>query len=507
MAENIKAEFKNKKQSKTDISSMVYGKVPPQAIELEEAVLGAIMLEKDKLLEVFEIIKDAECFYKSEHKKIYKCIQAVYKKGFPIDLLTVTDHLRKTGELELVGGAYYLTKLTMDVVSSAHVEAHSRIIIEKFIKREQIRIAGELMSKGYDDTTEFDDGIDFGIKELSNLTNALHGKKIAEFAEIYDDVLMEMEQSKYEESETDIEGIPTGYREIDNWINGLCGTNVTVIAARPGSGKTAFMLNIAWNASFSTKCGFVLIFSLEMKKEDLVKRLMSKVADVDFDHVIKPKRQSKEESDLLMKTRNKIEGRNIFIEDSSRVTPLEVRAKVRRLHAMYGQGLIIIDYLQLMKPNSRDKHFNRDAEIGEISREIKGVAMDYDVPIIELSQMNREVEKRKGNVPQLSDLRESGAIEQDASNILFIYRPEDEDVAKDRSLEGVVKIVCAKSRNGSKGEAPLHFIGNRQSFKNYGEFDFVNQQMVVDNPSAGMANAFQNTYQTPTPTKADDLPF
>lgn len=504
MAVSIKEDFKSKKRNTVDVSSMVYGKVPPQAIELEEAVLGAIMLENDKLLEVFEIIKDAECFYKSEHQKIYKCIQDVYKKGYPIDLLTVTEQLIKNGSLESVGGAFYLTQLTMNVVSSAHVEAHSKIIIEKYIKREQIRISGELMAMGYDDTADFDDGIEYGMKELSNLTNALHGKKIAEFAEIYDDVLMEMEQSKYEESETDIEGIPTGYRDIDNWINGLCGTNITVIAARPGSGKTAFMLNIAWNASFSSKCGFVLIFSLEMKKEDLVKRLMSKIADVDFDHVIKPKRQSKEESDLLMKTRKDIEGRKIFIEDTSRVTPFEVRAKARKLHSMYGEGLVIIDYLQLMKPNSRDKHFNRDAEIGEISREIKGVAMDYNIPIIALSQMNREVEKRKGNVPQLSDLRESGAIEQDASNILFIYKPDDEDVAKDRSLEGIVKISGAKTRNGAKGETALHFIGNRQSFKNYGEFDFINQPMVVDNPRAGMPG-YPNSSQDKK--EADDLPF
>lgn len=465
MAVNIKKEFGNTRNRKPDISTLVYGKVPPQAPELEEAILGAIMLEKDKLAEVLEIIQSPECFYGPANQKIYASIRRLFDKGMPVDLLTVTEELRKSDELELVGGPYYLTNLTMNVVSSAHVESHARIVMEKFIQRELIRISGEIIGSAYEDSTDVFDLLDKAESNLYEITDNHLRKNFTSLKDVLVRTVQEIEEAKNKKD--DLTGVPTGFTDLDKLTSGWQKTDLIILAARPAVGKTAFCLNLTMNAAMHAGEPFpVAFFSLEMGAGQLVKRMLAAVTEVSMDAITKGRMQEHEFVQMTQRM-NKLATAPIFLDDQAALNIFELRAKARRLKQKHDIKLIVIDYLQLMQ-GSIEKGGNREQEISKISRDLKQLAKELEVPIIALSQLNRSVESRKeSKVPQLSDLRESGAIEQDADMVMFLYRPEYYGINNDemgQPIEGETHIHVAKHRNGSTDTVKVRFIKEYQKF-------------------------------------------
>lgn len=465
MAVNIKKEFGSTRSRKTDASTLVYGKVPPQAPELEEAILGAIMLEKDKLAEVLEIIQSVECFYVDANQKIYASIRRLFDKGMPVDLLTVTEELRKSNELELVGGPYYLTNLTMNVVSSAHVESHARIVMEKFIQRELIRISGEIISNAYEDSTDVFDLLDKAETSLYEITDNHLRKNFTSLKDVLVRTVQEIEEAKNKKD--DLTGVPTGFKDLDKLTSGWQKTDLIILAARPAVGKTAFCLNLTMNAAMNSGEPFpVAFFSLEMGAGQLVKRLLAAVTEVNMDAITKGRMQEHEFVQMTQRM-NKLASAPIYLDDQAALNIFELRAKARRLKQKHDIKMIVIDYLQLMQ-GSNEKGGNREQEISKISRDLKALAKELEVPIIALSQLNRSVESRKeSKVPQLSDLRESGAIEQDADMVMFLYRPEYYGIDNDemgQPIEGETHVHVAKHRNGSTDTVKVRFIKEYQKF-------------------------------------------
>ena len=447
-----------------DISNMLYGKIPPQARELEEAVLGAILIEKDAISYVSDILK-TDSFYVDAHSTIFRVIQELFGKSQPIDLLTVTEELRKTGKLEEVGGAYYLSELTNKVASSANVEYHARIVIQKFIQRELIRISNDIIRDAYEDTTDVFDLLDTAEKRIyeitdKNLRNSIQGiGQLVSKSILQIDGLINREDGLLEDS------VPSGYLELDKMTSGWKATDLVIIAARPSMGKTAFVLNLARNAAVDFNMP-VAIFSLEMGAVQLAKRLISLECEIDAQKVANGKMTDNEYSILRDKV-EKLSSSPIYINDQPAINVYELRAQCRRLQNAHGIKMIIIDYLQLMSGGG-DKGMNREQEISNISRSLKGLAKELNIPVIALSQLNRSVETRGGDKkPQLSDLRESGSIEQDADMVMFLYRPEYYNLTEGSdgaSLKGVSEIIIAKHRNGPVGSVELRFN------KNFGRF-------------------------------------
>jgi replicative DNA helicase len=465
MAVNIKKDFGTTRNRKPDLTTLVYGKIPPQAPELEEAVLGASMLEKDTFAQVLEIIQSDECFYVDAHRKIYAAMRRLFDKGTPVDLLTITEELRKTNELEIVGGAYYLTRLTMTVLSSAHVEAHSRIVMEKFIQRELIRISGSVISDAYEDSTDVFDLLDKAESGLYEITDKHLRKNFRSLQDVLVKTMNEIEENR--KKTDDITGVPSGFTGLDRLTSGWQKTDLIILAARPSVGKTAFALNLAMNAAMNSGKQFpVAVFSLEMGAGQIVKRMLSCVSEVNMEAITRGK-MAEHEFIQISQRMSKLAQAKIFIDDQAALNIFELRAKARRLKQKHDIQMIIIDYLQLMQA-SVDKGGNREQEISKISRDLKALAKELEVPIIALSQLNRSVETRKeSKVPQLSDLRESGAIEQDADMVMFLYRPEYHGINNDamgETIEGETHIHIAKHRNGSTGMEKVRFIKEYQKF-------------------------------------------
>lgn len=443
-----------------------FGKVPPQAIELEEAVLGALMLEKEALTNVIDILKP-NTFYKDSHKEIYSSIVDLFNNSEPVDLLTVTNHLRKKGKLDLVGGAYYITELTSKVNSAAHIEYHARIIIEKAIKRELIRIASEIHHEAYEDTVDVFSLLDKTEQSLFDVSEINIRKNYADMRSIMHEAMVELEKKKLQAD--GLTGIPTGFTALDRVTSGWQKSDMVIIAARPGMGKTAFVVSAMRNAAVDFNKP-VAIFSLEMSSIQLVNRLISAEAELESDKIKKGSLEDYEWEQLIHKTA-KLSEAPIFIDDTPALTILELRAKARKLVAQHGVELIIIDYLQLMSGDNTKSGGgagNREQEIASISRSLKNIAKELNIPIIALSQLSRAVEVRGGDKrPQLSDLRESGSIEQDADMVLFLYRPEYYGINADEegnSVQGVGEVIIAKHRNGSLDTAKLKFIGKFTKF-------------------------------------------
>jgi replicative DNA helicase len=493
MAVNIKKDFGVSRTRKPDLTSLVYGKIPPQANELEEAVLGAVMLEKDKLAEVLEIIQSADCFYVDAHQKIYAAIRRLFDKGSPVDLLTVTEELRKNNELEIVGGAYYITRLTMSVVSSAHVEAHARIVMEKFIQRELIRISGEVIADAYEDSTDVFDLLDKAESGLYEITDKHLRKNFMSLSDVLVQTVQEIEEAKNKQE--DVTGVPTGFRMLDRLTAGWQKNALIIVAARPAVGKTAFCLNLAMNAAMASPKPFpVAFFSLEMGAGELVKRMLSATTQVSMDAITKGRMQEHEFIQMTQRM-NKLAQASIFLDDQAALNVFELRAKARRLKQKHDIKLIIIDYLQLMQADV-NKGGNREQEISKISRDLKSLAKELAIPVIALSQLSRAVESRKeSKVPQLSDLRESGAIEQDADMVMFLYRPEYYGINNDemgQTIEGETHIHVAKNRAGSTDTIKLRFIKEYQKFEDLddgfgGGFGGGGGfQPFNDNPQAGI---------------------
>lgn len=463
---NFNKDKKIRRKPALPDANMMFGKVPPQAKELEEAVLGAIMLEKSAFDSVIEILKP-ECFYLDAHQEIYRAMQSLAAKSLPIDLLTVVEELKVRERLDMVGGPYVVTKLTNAVVSSANIEAHSRIILQKFIQRELIRISGEIIGDAYEDSTDVFDMLDEAESKLFEITNNHLRKNFDDIETVLVKTINRIEEMRNREDE--ITGVTTGFPSLDKLTYGWQPTDLIILAARPSVGKTAFALNLARSAALNKdKPTGVAFFSLEMSSSQLVQRILSAESEIHLEKIARGRLEEHEMKQLYKKGIDKLSKAPIYIDDSAALNIFELRAKCRRLKNKHNIGIIIIDYLQLMS-GSADRNSNREQEISKISRDLKGLAKELQVPIIALSQLSREVEKRKeGNkVPQLSDLRESGAIEQDADMVMFLYRPDYYEITENEhgeSTKGETYVKIAKHRNGSLETIKLKGLLHIQKF-------------------------------------------
>ncbi|MFC4210820.1 replicative DNA helicase [Pedobacter lithocola] len=482
------------------VSSM--GKLPPQALDLEEAVLGALMLEKDALSAVIDILKP-EVFYQESHQKIFAAIHMLFEKSKPVDILTVTAELRQMGTLEMVGGAYYITNLTNRVASAANIEYHARIISQKYIQRELIRISTDIITSAYEDTTDIFDLLDHAEKGLFDIAQNNLRRDTQKMDDIIKQSLATLEELR---TKTDgLTGVPTGFTGLDRITGGWQKQDLVIIAARPAMGKTAFVLTCARNATVDFQKPTV-VFSLEMSSVQLVNRLISGEAEIEQEKIRKGNLQEWEWQQLHSKIGRLTEA-PLLIDDTPALNIFEFRAKCRRLKSQYDIQLVIVDYLQLMhgKGENGKGGGNREQEIGSISRALKSVAKELDVPVLALSQLSRAVESRpglQGKRPMLSDLRESGSIEQDADMVLFLYRPEYYGITEDeqgRSQAGIGEVIIAKHRNGETGIVPLRFIGKFVKFTDLEE-DFSAPTSFAADTSAGMmpSGSFDN-YHNPSP--------
>src|SRR6201996_9024440 len=447
------------------------GKLPPQAVDLEEAVLGALMLEKDALSSVIDILK-AEVFYKDSHQKIFEAIRQLFEKSSPVDILTVTAQLRQLGELEMIGGAYYITELTNRVASAANIEYHSRIIIQKFIQRELIRISTEVINTAYEDTTDVLDLLDRAEKNLFDIAQNNLRRDSRMMDDILHETLKEMEALK--DKKDGLTGVASGFTDLDRITSGWQKSDLVIIAARPAMGKTAFVLSCARNAAVDFAKP-VVVFSLEMSSVQLVNRLVSGETEIEQEKIRKGTLEEWEWQQIHSKI-GRLEQAPLIIDDTPALNIFEFRAKCRRLKSQHDIQLIIIDYLQLMHGKTDGKGGNREQEIGSISRALKSVAKELNVPVIALSQLSRAVENRPGGSkrPQLSDLRESGSIEQDADMVLFLYRPEYYGLTEDENgmpTQGVGEVIIAKHRNGETGTVRLKFVGKYVKFTDLESMD------------------------------------
>ncbi len=467
---NLNQERKQRRKSALDLGTMVYGKVPPQAKDLEEAVLGAIMLEKGAFDSVVEILKP-ECFYVEAHQRIFRSMQGLSNKNQPIDILTVVEALRSREALEMVGGAYYVTKLTNAVVSSANIEAHSRIILQKFIQRELIRISGEIIGDAYEDTTDVFDLLDDAESKLFEITNNHLRKNFDTIDSVLVKTIQRIEDLRHKNE--DITGVPSGFPSLDRVTYGWQNTDLIILAARPAVGKTAFALNLARNAAIHPgKQTPVALFSLEMSAGQLVQRILAAESEIWLEKIARGKLEEHEMKQLYARGIQRLAQAPLFIDDTPALNIFELRAKCRRLKNKHNIGLIIIDYLQLMSGTGESRNSNREQEISNISRNLKALAKELSVPIIAISQLSRAVETRAAGkegmkMPQLSDLRESGAIEQDSDLVMFMYRPEYYDITSNEmgeSNRGETFVRIAKHRNGALDTVRLKALLHIQKF-------------------------------------------
>lgn len=458
------------------------GKLQPQAVELEEAVLGAMMLEKNAVNEGIEILQP-ESFYKEAHQKIFRAIVELFQESEPIDILTVTDKLRKTAVLDEVGGPYYISQLTNKVASAANIQFHARIISQKYILRELIRISTEIVRDAFDETTDVFDLLDQAEQNLYKVAEGNIRKDYDRMNNLIMGAIEQIENAK--NNEDGLSGVPTGFHNLDRLTGGWQRSDLIILAGRPGMGKTAFVLSMARNIAVQFNRP-VAVFSLEMSSLQLVNRLISSETEISGEKLRRGALEEHEYHQLHARI-SKLTDAPIFIDDTPALSIFELRAKSRRLKAQHGIELIIIDYLQLMSAGGENgkSSSNREQEISTISRSIKGLAKELDVPIIALSQLNRSVETRGGDKrPQLSDLRESGAIEQDADIVSFIYRPEYYNITQYENGEstlGVGEIIVAKHRNGAIDSVKLRFHDKLAKFDNLDSYEFDKEGNISPN--------------------------
>ena len=456
---------------KSTIISLEKGKIPPQATDLEEVVLGAMMIDKKGVDEVIDILHP-EVFYKDAHRYIYEAIFKLFENSEPVDLLTVSSQLKKDGRLENAGGDFYLIKLTQKVASSAHIEFHARIILQKFIQRSLIKISNEIIEEAYEDSTDVFDLLDTAESKLYDVTQG-NLKRSAETAQN----LVIQAKKRIEEiaGKEGLSGIPSGFDKLDKLTSGWQPSDLVIVAARPGMGKTALTLSMARNIAVNSNIG-VAFFSLEMSSVQLITRLISSETGLSSEKLRTGRLEKHEWEQLNVKVKA-LETAPLFIDDTPSLSIFDLRAKARRLASQHNIKMIIIDYLQLMTAGGSQKGGNREQEISTISRNLKALAKELNVPVIALSQLSRAVETRGGSKrPILSDLRESGAIEQDADIVSFIYRPEyykiDEWDDEERSpTAGQAEFIVAKHRNGGLENIRLKFVAHLGKFDNLDDFD------------------------------------
>jgi replicative DNA helicase len=442
-------------------------KIQPQAPDLEAVVLGAMMVEKAAVNAVIDVLQP-ESFYVEAHGEVFRAIQTLFNKSEPIDLLTVTEQLRKEGKLEMMGGSHRVAELTTRVASSANVEFHARIIAQKYIQRELIRVSSEIVTKAYEETTDVFDLLDEAEKRLFEVAEGNIRKSYESMGVVMKQALEDIDAAR--NNEDGVSGVPSGFHDLDKITGGWQRSDMIVLAARPGMGKTAFVLSMARNMAVDHQIP-VAVFSLEMSAVQLVQRLISSETEISSDKFRKGTLEDHEYEQLYNRV-GKLSNAPLFIDDTPGLNIFELRAKCRRLKAQHGVDLVIIDYLQLMSAASEKG--NREQEISSISRSIKSIAKELDVPIIALSQLSRNVETRGGDKrPLLSDLRESGAIEQDADIVAFIYRAEYYNITEHPdgiSTEGLGELILAKHRHGALDTIKMKFIQRLAKFANYDTF-------------------------------------
>ena len=443
-------------------------KLPPQSLEAEMSILGGILIDNDAINRVLEVLT-AEDFYRESHRKIFQAMMKLSDLREPCDLITMTDMLKKAGELEEVGGAAYLATLVDYVPTAANISYYCKMVKEKSTNRKLISVATEIVSRGYDEQADVEDLLDMAQKEIYEISENKSRPQYVPVQAVLKEAFNIL-KSLHDQKEH-VTGVPTGYVDLDHKTAGFQPGNLIIVAARPAMGKTTLALNIAQYASAESKKKVpCVIFSLEMGKEELVMRFLASIARVDFGRM---RTGHFHDSDWPRLTRAAgiLHDAKIFIDDSPSITVLELRSKARRLKSEHDIGLIIVDYLQLMKGSNNPE--SRQQEISEISRSLKGLAKELNVPVIALSQLNRELEKRADKRPMMSDLRESGAIEQDADIIMFVYREavycEDcrkPDTVCNKGHERNAEIIIGKQRNGALGTIELTFIGEHTRFEN-----------------------------------------
>lgn len=457
------------------------GKLPPQSIELEEAVLGALMIEKDALNSVIDILK-ADSFYKESHQRIYNAIITLFTNSEPIDLLTVTTQLRQLGELEIVGGAQYITALTTKINSAANIEYHARVVAQSAMKREMITVASKILQDAFEDTTDVFTLLDAVEQSLFKISESNIRKNYADMSTLMTEALRELERRR--EQKDGLTGVPSGFTQLDRLTSGWQPTELIILAARPAMGKTAFVVSSLRNAAVDFNIP-VAIFSLEMSAVQLVNRMISAEAEIDSEKLKKGTLAPHEWTQLHQRI-DRLMRAPIFIDDTPALSILELRAKCRRLKQQHDIQMVVIDYLQLMQGDGGKGGGNREQEIASISRALKNLAKELNVPVIALSQLSRAVETRGGDKrPQLSDLRESGSIEQDADMVAFLYRPEYYGFTQDEagnSVQGIGEVIMAKNRSGSLDTIQLRFIGKYTKFMDLDGY-------YSSNPSGGSGNS------------------
>ena len=499
------------KGSSTPAALLMQGKVPPQALSEEAAVLGVLMLEQGRLDEVRLILPQAECFYTTQNQLVYKAILALHKISIPADILTVSDQLRKTEDLERVGGPFYVTKLTEDVNTGAHLLHHARIVAEKWMKRQMIALAGNMMAAGYDESVDVFESLETAAQDLQEISTpgGLSGPKAIE--DVYALKLREIDEQR--SSGMEILGAATGFPALNEILNGIRRKSLTILAARPSVGKTAFALQLAGAMAADTQmCGGVVYFSMEMDDRELVERKMAELTGVYYGNIQKPMRLTEDDLLKLAAGVHHLPQNRIFIDDSTNLSWLDMKGKMRILRDKYGITHAIVDYLQLMSGDKATGKGNREQEISSISRELKNTAKDLDMGILALSQMSRAIESRADGIPKLSDLRESGAIEQDANVVMFLWRPPADDIANDPGAANLRTIFVEKNRGGSTGKVDLMWNGGLQRFSSLGTAPFTNQPAnpVPENAFSGMKHnpaGGSKLFVQDDADKKDDVPF
>jgi replicative DNA helicase len=440
----------------------VIDRLPPQSVEAEQSVLGSILIDRDAIIEVADFLRP-EDFYRQAHGRVFAAMLDLSERREPIDVVTVGESLERTGDLESIGGRAYLGTLSNQTPTAVHVAQYARIVERKALLRNLIGAAGKIAGIGYEDPAEVSEAIDRAEQELFAVSQRRVATGFSELRSLLHDAYDRLDY--LHEHRGEISGIRTGFSDLDTYTTGLQKSDLVILAARPSVGKTSFALNIAEHAAGRDR-KTVAVFSLEMSKEQLVLRLLSSVANIDSQRL---RNGFLEELDFarIAPAMQTLSDAPIYIDDTPNITTMELRTKARRLQAETGLDLVIVDYLQLMQASTTNRDANRVQEVSEITRGLKALARELKVPVVALSQLSRQPEMRESREPRLSDLRESGSIEQDADLVMFLWR-EKERAGEDQDAAGeVVKLKLAKHRNGPTGEIDLWFKKAQTRFVNY----------------------------------------
>ena len=437
---------------------MELGKVPPHDEDAEQAVLGSMLTDNDAVMAAVEVLKE-DAFYREDNKIIYQAILNLYSKSEPIDIITLKDELESMGKFEQVGGFEYLASLPDKVPTTANVQKYIKIVEEKSVLRNLIKTANEIIELGYSPTEDVEDIMDGAEKKIFDIMQSKNTKSYTPIKDVLVESFTNLE--KLYNQKQHVTGVPTQFYDLDDKTAGLHGSELILVAARPAMGKTAFALNIATNAALRANVP-VAIFSLEMSKDQLVNRMLCSEAMVDSNKV-RTGKLDEEDWTKLAEAIGPLSEAGVYIDDTPGISVMEIRTKCRKLKMEKNIGLVVIDYLQLIS-GSNKRNGSREQEISEISRSLKVLAKELNVPVIALSQLSRAVEQRDDHRPMLSDLRESGAIEQDADIVMFLYR--DDYYNKESAEKDIAEVIIAKQRGGSTGTVKLYWMGNYTKFVN-----------------------------------------